>query len=259
MTLYERGPRGIIPTEFGLAFTEHARAVLAQLRQAGRHMDELAQANRGTVVVGSHLVGLNYLLPRAIVGLKKSRPHLTVILREGPPDRLRVDLEAGRIDLMVGRLPQFEEEKVEHEILLQDHVRLTVASHHPLTGAATVSIDDLIDRLWVVPTDETVLRQELNRFFNGHGFGMPTNRVETTSFRTVRQLLLDTDAIAALPSLLVRGDAEVAQLPLRLDTVGHHVGITLAQGRRLSPAVQAMRVALHQAADEIKGFTGDET
>ncbi|MFI0468301.1 LysR family transcriptional regulator [Saccharopolyspora sp. 5N102] len=53
VTLYERGPRGVTPTVFGHAFTEHARAVLAQVAEAGRHIDELADASRGTVVVGA--------------------------------------------------------------------------------------------------------------------------------------------------------------------------------------------------------------
>lgn len=62
VSLYDRG-RGIAPTIFGEAFTAHARAVIAQLTQAGRHVVELADADRGTVVVGTHLAGSNVLLP----------------------------------------------------------------------------------------------------------------------------------------------------------------------------------------------------
>jgi DNA-binding transcriptional LysR family regulator len=44
--LYERGPRGVTPTTIGEASTQHARAVLAQLSQADRHVTELADAYR---------------------------------------------------------------------------------------------------------------------------------------------------------------------------------------------------------------------
>ncbi|GGL68850.1 hypothetical protein GCM10010095_62080 [Streptomyces anthocyanicus] len=69
--LFERGPRGVTPTVFGEAFTRHARAMLAQLTQAGRHVVELADADRGTVVVGTHLAGSTVLLPRAIAALPR--------------------------------------------------------------------------------------------------------------------------------------------------------------------------------------------
>ena len=46
VTLYERGPRGVTPTLYGTAYTAHARAVLAQITQAGQHIAELADARR---------------------------------------------------------------------------------------------------------------------------------------------------------------------------------------------------------------------
>ena len=104
VSLFDRGPRGITPTIFGEAFTTHARAVIAQLTEAGRHVVELADANRGTVIVGTHLAGSNVLLPGAIARLKVHHPLLTVVVREGTPEQLLTDLEAGRIDLIVGRL-----------------------------------------------------------------------------------------------------------------------------------------------------------
>ena len=76
--------------------------VIAQLTEAGRHVVELADANRGTVIVGTHLAGSNVLLPGAIARLKVHHPLLTVVVREGTPEQLLTDLEAGRIDLIVG-------------------------------------------------------------------------------------------------------------------------------------------------------------
>ncbi|MGW4351438.1 hypothetical protein ACWELJ_05040 [Nocardia sp. NPDC004582] len=49
------------------------------------------------------------------------------------------------------------------------------------------------------------------------------DRIEATSFLTVRQLLLETDFVAVLPSL-----------------IGHSVGITIAAGRALGPSARAL-------------------
>ncbi|WP_182358645.1 LysR substrate-binding domain-containing protein [Tomitella gaofuii] len=234
--LYERGPRGVTPTIFGSAFTDHARAVLAQLRQAGRHVVELADADRGTVVVGTHLAGSNVLLPQAIARLKSRRPLLTVVLREGAPDALMVDLEAGRIDLIVGRLTAPSTSSIVRAPLYEEQVEVFAGAHHPLVGADALTLHDLHGYPWILPGIETALRAELEQAFARSGVPLPENRVEATSFLAVRQLLHDTDTVAVLPSLIGHSDARLSVLPVALSTIGHSVGLTLVAGRPLGPS-----------------------
>ncbi|MEU8824700.1 LysR substrate-binding domain-containing protein [Streptomyces sp. NPDC048636] len=251
--LYERGPRGVTPTVFGEAFTQHARAVLAQLIQAGRHVVELAEADRGTVVVGSHLAGSNILLPRAIAALKRDHPYLTVIVREASPEELLLELEAGRIDLVVGRLTAPSGEGLMRRPLYEESIELTVRAGHPLVGTPGIRFADLVTYPWILPGPQTALRGEVEALFARHGLGLPENRVETTSFLTVRQLLLDTDVVAALPALLVRDDSRLAQLPVPLEAVGHSVGVTASATRTLSPSARAMTRSLEEAAAGMSG------
>lgn len=248
VALFERGPRGVTATVFGEAFTRDARAVLAQLTQAGRHVVELADADRGTVVVGTHLAGSNVLLPRAIAALKEDRPYLTVIVREASPDALLLELEAGRIDLIVGRLTSPPEERVVRRKLYDESVELVVRASHALADRADSVLDELLDYPWILPGPQTALRREVEEFFARNGFALPENRVETTSFLTVRQLLLETDVIAVLPSLIIRDDSRIARLPVPLDPVGHSVGLTLWAARTLSPSAEALIRSLEETA-----------
>lgn len=55
MELFDRGPRGVTPNAYGRAFVDDARAIIAQIRQAGKHVAELSTGMVGTVVVGNHL------------------------------------------------------------------------------------------------------------------------------------------------------------------------------------------------------------
>lgn len=251
VSLYDRGPRGITPTVFGDAFTVHARAVIAQLTQAGRHVVELADADRGTVVVGTHLAGSNVLLPGAIARLKAERPLLTVVVREGTPEMLMTELQSGRIDLIVGRLTSPTDESAVRRTLYAESVELVTRREHPLAGSTDVQFGDLTDYPWILPGVETALRRELEEFFARHSLSLPENRVEATSFLTVRQLLLETDMVAALPSLIARDDSRLRTLPVRLDPIGHSVGITLSAGRTLSPAASALVDFLADFAAEI--------
>lgn len=255
VTLYERGPRGVTPTEFGVAFTEHARAVLAQLTQAARHVEEIAGASRGMVVVGTHLAGSNLLLPLAIAHLKSAHPQLLVIVREGTPETLLVELSAGRIDLVVGRLSRPGSDQTLRRVLYQEEIRLVVGHNHPLASAADgeISLTNVMQYPWILPGTETVLRQELENFFARHGYDLPSDRVEATSFLTVRQLLVETRMVAALPGLIGSGDPQIKPLPITLEPMGHNVGVTLSNGRRLSPATHAMLGSLDVVAAGIRG------
>ncbi|MFB8003087.1 LysR substrate-binding domain-containing protein [Nocardia sp. NPDC056000] len=253
VSLYDRGPRGVTPTIFGEAFTAHARAVLAQLSQAGRHIVELSDADRGTVVVGTHLAGSNVLLPRAIARLKQERPMLTVIVREGSPAALLVELEAGRVDLIVGRLTAPTTETAVRVPLYHEYVEIFTRAEHPLAGYPQLELHDLAAYPWILPGAETALRRELEEFFARNAMPLPDNRIEATTFLTVRQLLLETDLVAVLPSLIGRDDARLRPLPLSLEPVGHSVGITIAAGRTLSPSANALIADLQRIAAERLG------
>ncbi|MGH3893634.1 MAG: LysR substrate-binding domain-containing protein, partial [Rhodococcus qingshengii] len=236
VSLFDRGPRGITPTIFGEAFTTHARAVIAQLTEAGRHVVELADANRGTVIVGTHLAGSNVLLPGAIARLKVHHPLLTVVVREGTPEQLLTDLEAGRIDLIVGRLTSPTDDTATRRNLYAESVELVTRVDHPLAHREDVQLEELRGFPWILPGVETVLRRELEEFFARNGLPLPENRVEATSFLTVRQLLVETDMIAVLPSLIPRDDARLTTLSITLDPIGHSVGITSSATRTSSPS-----------------------
>ncbi|MFC9518532.1 LysR substrate-binding domain-containing protein [Nocardiaceae bacterium NPDC056970] len=251
VSLYDRGPRGITPTIFGEAFTAHARAVIAQLTQAGRHVVELADADRGTVVVGTHLAGSNVLLPGAIARLKKERPLLTVVVREGTPEMLLTELQSGRIDLIVGRLTSPTDEMAVRRTLYAESVELVTRRGHPLAGRNSIQLSDLTQYPWILPGVETALRRELEEFFARNSLALPENRVEATSFLTVRQLLIETDMVAVLPSLIPRDDVRLTTLPITLDPIGHSVGITLSAGRTLSPSASALVDFLAEFAAEI--------
>lgn len=250
--LYERGPRGITPTVFGQAFTQHARAILAQLNYAGRQVAELAEAQQGTVIVGTHLAGATYLLPVAIEQLKETHPLLTVIVREGTPAALLAELESGRVDVIVGRITSPTSEFITRTTLYDEMIRLYVRAQHPALRVPALDIQELIDLAWILPGTETSLRRELEEYFARRDLELPRNRIETTSFLTIWKLLHDNDFIAALPSLVATEVADLQPLPVPLDNIGHSVGISIATTRALSPSAEALMDSLKMMAERLQ-------
>ena len=248
VTLFERHARGLAPTPFSEAFSTHARAVLAQVRQAQRHIDELKDADRGRLVIGTHLAGAVALLPRAVASLKERHPMLTVVVREGLPSMLLAELEAGIVDLIVGRLTQPSDEIFTRIRLHEESIRLVVREDHPLAGTAVHDLTKLSEFPWILPSSETRLRAELETFFTRHGVNLPQNRVETTSYVAVRHLIAHTDAVAALPEDIVEGLPGVEILDVAVDTAARSLGVTVSATRTLTPAAHAMLTTLRELA-----------
>jgi DNA-binding transcriptional LysR family regulator len=248
--LYERGPRGVTPTIIGEAFTGHARAVLAQLSQAGRQVIELADPDRGTVVVGTNPGGSNLLLAQAIAGVKTERPLLTVIVRESSPESLSAELQAGSIDLIVGRLTSPTTESQIRTPLYDEPIEIFTRAQHPLTQRCTIDFPDLGDYPWIIPGTETAMRREVEQLFARHAMALPENRIEAASWLVVRQLLLESDFVAALPGLIELYERGLCALPVSFESNTHSVGITTAAGRALSPWANALIQSLQAIAAE---------
>lgn len=248
--LFTRGPRGVTPTLFGDAFVEHARAVLAELRRAGERITGLADGEVGTVTIGTLLAGSNVLLPRAIAALKKDRPGITVIVQEATFDAQVPRLLDGEIDLILGRLNPIDDLRGLRQITLYGEPVLLVARrNHPARTLPDLGLADLLAYPWVLPLEQTALRTELEQVFRASGLTLPDNLVECTSVLTVRTLVRDTDMIAALPELVARTDADIAPLPIPLETVRRQVGVTLPAHRAPTPSARLMLDHLqHEAA-----------
>lgn len=238
--LFERLPRGVTPTPYGQAFIERARSVLAELRAAGEEVRLLRAGQLGTVTVGTHLAGSNLLLPRAIAGLKAEHPKLTVVVREGTPDALQQWLLAGDLDLTVGRLSPTVPVRLEQERLHQEPIRLVARAGHPVHSGRGTALAELLAYPWIFPVAQTALRAELEAVFFQEGLPLPADRVECTSMLTLRNLLVSTDVIAALPMFIAVDDRELRILPTALSSIRRSVGVTLPKDRAPSPAAAAL-------------------
>ncbi|TDC70424.1 LysR family transcriptional regulator [Actinomadura sp. GC306] len=247
--LFTRGPRGVTPTLFGDAFIEHARAALAELRRAGERITGLADGEVGTVTIGTLLAGSNVLLPRAIAALKKDRPGITVIVQEATFDAQVPRLLDGEIDLILGRLNPIDDLHGLRQITLYgEPVRLVGRRGHPARSLPDLGLADLLGYPWVLPLEQTALRAELEQVFRAEGLALPGDLVECTSVLTVRTLVRDTDMIAALPELVARTDADIAPLPVPLETVRRQVGVTLPAHRAPTPSARIMLDHLREEA-----------
>ncbi|WP_116050892.1 LysR substrate-binding domain-containing protein [Amycolatopsis palatopharyngis] len=257
--LFTRSSRGVTPTIYGEAFIGDARAVLARLRHADRHLALLTQAELGTVTVGTHLAGSNLLLPRAIASLKAEHPNVTVVVQEATPDVMQTALLGGDVDLTVGRLtPTPDAGRLHQERLYLEPIRLVARVQHPVHREPSPTLPELMGYPWIVPVHQTALRAELEQLFFTEGVELPINRVECTSILTLRHLLVSTDVIAALPMLIANDDDKLAILPTPLPTIRRSVGVTLPVDQPPTPAAAALLEHLRLEAKRLQAVLDDD-
>ena len=193
----------------------------------------------------------------AVALLKAMRPHVTVVIREAPPSALSSDLDAGRVDFIVGRITGVETGSVTHEHLYDEPIRLVTRIGHPAHALSDPTIVDLLDYPWILPGPETGLRAELEQVFAAQHARLPANRIECTSILTLRHLLADTDTITAMPLSIADEDSHIAPLPVSLHPVSYTVGISHPVGRSASPSAAALLQELRNVAAEMSKSTPD--
>lgn len=101
--LFERQPRGVVPTIYGETMIRHARHLLKTLDNAFDEVNAIRQGLKGHVRLGSILTPCTDLIPETISRIRSAYPGLTVSIRTGASTELSELLKNGEVDIIVAR------------------------------------------------------------------------------------------------------------------------------------------------------------
>lgn len=250
--LFERTNRGVVATEFGRVLIRHGQLVLTQIGHAAQELDDLNEGTGGRVMVGTLLAASASLLPRAIARLRQERPNVTVTVREGANDLLMPALRIGELDLVLGRLPQSQQQaEIAQETLLAERVCIFARPEHPLSMRARVQWHELIEYDWILPPPGTTLRGQIDQAVRERQLPPLRNTVESISFLTNRALLVSTDMLGAFPFHVAEREIAMGELkviPCELSFSSGDIGVSYRQEAALSPAAIAFLGILRATA-----------
>ncbi len=256
VTLFERTNRGAFPTSYGKALIRHGRLVLAQLSHAAQELDDLVEGTGGRIVVGTLLAASAILLPATIARIREQRPNVSIAVTEGTNERLIPALHDGKLDLVVGRLPQYRyRHDLVQEALYDEPICVVARAGHELAGPDPATTEAVLaTREWILPPPDTTLRRQIDKLFHDRGVAPPSNPLESISYLTNRYLILNTDMVGIWPYHVVQDDIErgrLAVLPLELTGASQPVGVCLRNEDGLSPAAQAFLGCLRETATDM--------
>jgi LysR family transcriptional regulator for metE and metH len=173
--LFDRTPRGLVPTAAGAALVADASRLLGELVALERRLRAPAPPpTRLRVVCGCHTA--YHWLPSAVVRLRAAMPDLEVTLAVEHTLRPSEALRAGEVDVALVTGGESGDAGVDVRPLFADEVVFVLSPGHPLAERRALSRRDLLDHtLLSTHTPRAEARWFLQKVF---GRGRPIARFE---------------------------------------------------------------------------------
>lgn len=267
--LFVRGKQGVALTTFGTAFEHYAKSMLAELHRLSDGVNSWQAGTSGTIIVGSLLTASTTLLPETIARLRETVSDIAIEVRVGTNASLFPMLASGELDIVVGFLPgpgglaapRDDRVRLTHVKLYDEALCAVVGRQHPMIRRRKLSLRDLHDFEWIIPTPESVAYGTACAMFEEEGLALPSRVVLSVSILTNIGLLTRRPMVALMPCSAVQpfiDGGTVSMLPLGpLGSFGT-VGYTLRVDRDPPRALQRFLLALKEASREASHYAVGE-
>jgi DNA-binding transcriptional LysR family regulator len=178
--LFDRSPKGMQLTQFGLVFRQHALNMRNEYRQSLKQIDELHAGELAKVMVGV-APAAEPLVGRAFLSLLQKRPAIRMGLKVQLSDGLLRSLVDGDIDIAVSPLSDQVPDEIRSRILFDELTTIVCQMEHPILRAGTaVTPEDIGACNWILPGESVSVRQRIDAYFRKHGLNGPIVQVEST-------------------------------------------------------------------------------
>ncbi|MGA0609644.1 LysR family transcriptional regulator [Caldimonas sp. KR1-144] len=240
--LFIRTPSGMVPTPFAEQLAEPVGYALAMIHSGlnQRALFDPAQVKR-SMTIGMTDIGEIVFLPRLVERLSREAPGITLSTVRNTAVNLRDDMEAGRVDLAIGLLPQLKAGFFQRRLFRQRYVCLFRRGH--ALDKKKLSIADIraAEHLVVVAAgtghgkvDELLRRSGVERMV----------RLTVPHFVGVGHILQGTDLVATVPERLaaqLAGPFGLAWLPHPVKLPDVAINVFWHAKAHRSPANQWLR------------------
>jgi DNA-binding transcriptional LysR family regulator len=215
--LFIRTPAGMVPTPFAEQLGESVGYALSMIHGGLNQQTKFDPAKaRMNVTIGMTDIGEIVFLPRFVERLAAEAPGVTLNTVRNSAVNLRDDMEAGRVDLAIGLLPQLKAGFFQRRLFRQRYVCLFRRGHRLDRKRLTLTDYRAAEHVVVVSAgtghgkvDELLRRAGVERLV----------RLTVPHFVSVGHILQGTDLVATVPERL----AERLSQPFGLAWLPHPV------------------------------------
>jgi DNA-binding transcriptional LysR family regulator len=185
MTLLERRPRGVAPTEAGQELAGHARKIFALEHAAEISLAELRGLQKGKLAIGaSSTIGI-YMLPPLLGSYRRKYPGIELFLDIGNTQQIVEHLLEHRLDVGYVEGP-VEQPGLELAPWHEDELVVIAAPDHPLVRQHSIRAEDLGAVPFVLREAGSGTREVMEQVLAGRGIAVDVS-MELGSTEAVKQ------------------------------------------------------------------------
>lgn len=212
--LVERSGKGIRLTTAGQALLSRAHRLGLAFRDVENEVRDIGEGRLAHLRVGTTN---DQVLARVVAKLVQASSQVSVELEVSNNDLMIPRLVRGELDLVFNAAPQVPFAGTEQERIGEDRFVAFGARGHRLAGRRRVSLEQVANERWALPTRDLVPRQAWEGAFRTAGLPMPTIAFET---RLMRPRMI---VVAESPLLGLVGERTLSMSAVELGLARIHV------------------------------------
>ncbi len=240
VALFERSTRRVHITAAGREFIAVAERMLNDLRITVHSMREIADEQRGQVIVSSIMSVANGALPR-IAGLyRKDRPGVEIHVREGVHGTVLEDVRSGIADFGITYVDDLPD-GLDTVRLGSEAFKVVLPKNHALAKRRTLPLSALDGIALVSLPNDSRTRRIIDAAAAAKGITL-RHAVTVTQFATTMSFVRAGVGLAIVPGSAASDLPHLGLIarPLTAPVLRRELGVISLRGRALSPAAAGL-------------------
>lgn len=192
--LLKRTPKGVELTSVGSAVLARVSSLRLSLHDLTREIADLSEGRAGHLRIGI-TAALAHVVPTVCTTLLTEAPRLTVNLTDGDHPGLVASLRNGALDMAVSATVGSRHDDLIEVRLCSDDSAIFASSNHQLAKRKRVSLTDLAQERWVLPSPGTETALLLTQVLSSVGLSPPKIAIEASYMMTRFHAVASSDLI----------------------------------------------------------------